>query len=82
MEKTGTAAQNAESHFTKRMQAQKLATDFTTGDIDTAMFQSGLKALGVGPGKGEEAMRLASLHAVGGGIPVQKLTRAITMQLA
>lgn len=78
----GNAATASAARLTKRMQAQKLAKDFTTGSIDTEMFEVGLRALGVGQGKGEEAMRLANHHHVGGGIPVHQLTRAITMQLA
>jgi len=70
-------------YMTKRTQAQKLATDFTTGKIDQQIFGAGLKALGAAnAGLSSEPMRLAAMHSQGGLVPVHKLTRAITSQLA
>jgi len=76
------AANGSSERLTKRMQAQKLATELTAGRMDQDMFRSGLRALGLSGDAASEPMRLATQHLVGGGIPLQQLTRAITMQLA
>merc|ERR1711934_181671 len=64
--------------MTKRKQAQQLATDLSTGKIDTTMFAVGLRALGVDNNQSSEAMRLANKN---GPVQVGQLSRAITMQL-